>query len=136
MSKYKQITTQITERNHITQSLDEMGIPYHVVEATETALYEAYFRQDSQTITNAVLIKSYTDNPFAEIPFSDIAWVYDENGSYKCLYDEHGQEDIINGVAQRAAMLKLQDLAFANGYDLNIVEDNQNVQRVLVGRQS
>jgi len=135
MSKYKEIQTQITDREHITTALDDMGIPYEVIEPHQVTMYHAYYERYTQQVTNAVVIRRRAENPFAEVSFSDMAWVY-ENGVFKCLYDEHGQKKIINGVAQRAAMLKLEELAFANGYDLNIVEDNQNVQRVLVGRQS
>lgn len=136
MSKYKQIETQITEHDHITAALDEMGIPYEVGE--NLALYGYEGRKRKET-ANVVVRKAYVGDSA-----NDLGWCYDEETStYRCViseFDNTGRDDdysratpIMEGVAQRAALLKLQELAFANGFALDVIEDSQNVQRVLIG---
>ncbi len=133
MSKYKAIETQITNPDHICRALDDLAVVYEVAKGEELALYG--YQGDRRQQTGAVVVRRHHIGSAS----NDIGWSYDQQSHtyqlYLSRYDQ-GQArsmQIVDGVNQRCALLKLQDLATLNGFSLEVTEDDQNVQRVLVG---
>lgn len=145
MSKYKEITTQITDQDHIIRALDDMQVPYEVAQQrvadqpTQELRLDGYGRQ---VRTAAVAVRRDNTAPSFRanvVPaFGDFGWTLDtETGTYRLVIDDMDERklhiaDIVQGVAQRAALYQLEELAATNGFDLNIVDDSDLV-RVRIG---
>ncbi len=133
MSKYKAITTRIANPGYICQALEDMGIPYETAGEEELTLYG--YRGDARQQTGAVVVRRQHIGSLS----NDLGWSYDpETGVYNAIVSEYDQTlqrvtNIVSGVAQRCALLKLQELATLNGFDLEVEQDEQGVQRVLIG---
>ena len=132
MSKYKEITTQITERDHITCALGQLGVPYEVAQGQELHLYG--YRGDRRQQTGAVVVRRQHIGSLS----NDIGWTLDpETGTYRLYLSEYdaginSARRIVEGVAQRCAFYRLQELAAANGFTAEAMEEF-DVQRVFVG---
>ncbi len=130
MSKYKAIKTQITNPEHICRALDDLGTPYETAQGQELTLLD--WRNRRTALTGAVVVRNKHLGGYS----NDLGWSFDlESGTYVAQIDhvDDASQRILNGVGQRCALLKLQDLATLNGFSLEVTEDDQNVQRVLIG---
>lgn len=137
MSKYKAITTQIADPGHICRALDDLGVPYEMAQPGEPLTVNGW--ADQRKRAEIVVRKDALDRAAGGYAFGDMGWVLDsQTGAYQLILDDYderdrGVMDIVNGVARRCALLKLQDLALLNGFDLEVQQDEQGVQRVLLG---
>ena len=135
MSKYKEITTQITDPDHITAALDDMGVPYEVAAAgQEIPLYG--YQGDQRDETGAVVVRREHIGSAS----NDIGWSLDpETGAYQLYLSEYdagsvkAARNIVEGVAQRCAFYKLQELAAQNGFAVDTLTEF-DVQRIFIGR--
>lgn len=132
MSKYKLIGTQIKKKEYICAALDDMGIPYEVApEGEELPLYG--YRGDRRSQTGAIVVR----RKHISSASNDLGWSFDaETGAYRVYQSEYDlrvgrANEIVNGVNQRCALLDLYERAGANGFTLEVVEDEAGVQRVL-----
>ncbi len=132
MSKYKRIATQITNPDHICRALDDLAVAYEVAEVAHRELTLLDWRNRPTALTGAVVVRNKHLGGYS----NDLGWSLDlETGTYVAQIDhqDDASQRILNGVNQRCALLKLQDLATLNGFSLEVTEDEQNVQRILIG---
>jgi hypothetical protein len=132
MSKYKEIQTQIKSIAFICQALRELDIPYEVaMEGAQLPLIGYEGRQRPERAD--VVVRRYHLDPLS----NDMGWAHNpETGAYDEIISEFDQHSkaarIAKQVRQRCAFLQVEQLAMANGYTVNVVEDH-GVQRVLLG---
>ncbi len=129
VSKYLEITTQIKDKDHICTALEAMEIPYEVAPEGKTLILSGY---GSQRHAEVVVRRRSAE----ALRIGDMGWMYDsDNGVYRLVVDDMDQQkltDVINGVNRRAQLLHLQEMAYVNGFALNVIQDQTDVQRVLV----
>lgn len=141
MSKYKEIVTTIKNMEYITRALDDMGVAYTTGDRLELRDYagrDSIRYQDSEAKTSQ----------FAQVVVSrsllggaagDLGWTLGDDGVYRCNVDDNYSAvatKIYQGVAQRATLYQLEDLAMENGFTWVVEQDlekSPNVVRVYAG---
>jgi len=129
MSKYKEIRTQVKKREFICRALDELGVAYETAEKPLTLYgYEGRRRPERAE----VVVRRRDVGPYA----NDLGWTAGDDGVFVEIISEYDMRNqgaqIARQVRQRCAFYQLEELAHANGYALNVVEE-RGVQRVFVG---
>lgn len=129
MSKYKEIKTQINKREFICKALDELGVPYEVAEPGQKLALVNYWGRAQGDQADVVVRRQHLTRLS-----NDLGWTVDpDTGAYVEIISEFDAENrIAKQVRQKAAFYQLEELAYANGYSLNVVEEH-GVQRVFVG---
>lgn len=130
MSKYKEIKTQVKKREFICRALEELGVPYEVAVEEPLALYgyEGHKRAEQADV---VVRRQHIDSAA-----NDLGWAAGGDGTFTEIiseYDARGRgATIARQVRQKCAFYQLEELAYANGYSLHVVEEH-GVQRVFIG---
>lgn len=128
MSKYKEITTQIYDRDHITAALDDLGVPHELAEPGQSLALNGYDRTQQAEVVVRRTGRLY----------GDFGWTMDATtGTYRLVVDDMDEarlRDIIQGVAQRCAFYRLQELAAENGFAVDALEGFETQRVVFVSR--
>jgi hypothetical protein len=138
MSKYKEITTQITDPDHLTAALDNLGVPYEVARPGQTLALNGWSGRGrtAEIVVRQATLGEASGQGYA---YADLGWAMDPHtGAYRLVLDDYdernrGVMDIVEGVAQRSAFYRLAELAAQNGFALETAPEF-DVQRVFVGR--
>ena len=131
MSKYKKIKTKVKKREFICRALEELGVAYEVA-ALKSGLSLYGYEGRKRPEKAEVVVRRKHVGPFA----NDLGWTQDEDGTFVEVISEFDANNrgakIASQVRQKAAFYQLEELAYANGYSLHVVEEH-GVQRVFVG---
>lgn len=137
MSKYKEITTQIADRDHITAALSDLGVAGEVAPAGQALALNGWGRQ-GKTAEIVVRKETLERSGAVRYLYGDFGWIRDtQTGAYRLIVDDIDAEQsavrsIVEGVAQRCAFYRLQELAAQNGFAAEALTEF-DVQRVFVG---
>ncbi|MCG3212379.1 MAG: hypothetical protein FOGNACKC_06033 [Anaerolineae bacterium] len=138
MSKYKEITTQITDPDHITAALTDLGVAYEVARPGQTLALNGWSGrgQRAEIVVRKVTLDEASGRGYA---YADLGWAMDpQTGAYRLVLDDYdernrGVMNIVEGVTQRSAFYRLAELVAQNGFTLETASEF-DVQRVFIGR--
>lgn len=139
MSKYKEITTQITDPDHITAALTDLGVACEIARPGTTLALNGWARQGNRRVEIVVRKETLARVPGSGYAYADLGWALDpQTGAYRLVLDDYdernrGVMNIVEGVAQRSAFYRLAELAAQNGFVLETASEF-DVQRVFIGR--
>jgi len=137
VSKYKEITTQITDRDHITAALDNLGVACEVARPGTTLTLNGWSGRGRTA--EIVVRKATLESSGSGFIYADLGWALDpQTGAYRLVLDDYDERNrgvmsIVEGVAQRSAFYRLAELAAQNGFSLETAPEF-DVQRVFLGR--
>jgi hypothetical protein len=126
---FRLIRTQIAKQEFICQALDEMGIQYE----TDTSGQLSLATPSSSAKANVVVRKEQSGSQW------DMGWALDrESGTFvEILSDYDRQHSPAGGIArqvkQKSALFQVQEMAWTNGYAVNVVDEATDPQRVFIG---
>lgn len=138
MSKYKEITTHITDPDHITAALDDLGVACEVARPGQTLALNGWSGpgRTAEIVVRKATLGEASGQGYA---YADLGWAMDpQTGAYRLVLDDYdernrGVMNIVEGVAQRSAFYRLAELAAQNGFALETAPEF-DVQRVFIGR--